>query len=88
MPLTTINSGAALVGRSHNQGDAMKTMRVKVLRPFYFNRTVQKLGTTVELSVVFALEMIAASKAERIEEKDQSAETEPGGAKTKKSDSK
>ena len=68
MPLTTINSGAALVGRPHNLGDVMKTMRVKVIRKFLYDRKVQELGTTPELPAVFAVEMIAANKAERIEE--------------------
>lgn len=68
MALTTMNSGAALVGRLDNLGDHMKTMTVKVLRPFYYQREVQKLGAVVELPAVFATEMIAATKAERHEE--------------------
>ena len=68
MPLTTMNSGAALVGRPYNLGDAMKTMRVKVIRKFLYDRKVQELDSTPELPAVFALEMIAANKAERIEE--------------------
>lgn len=73
MPLTTVNSGAALIGRPSNLGDVMKTMRVKVLRKFYFDRKVQELGSVVELPAVFAVEMIAANKAERIEESAPSA---------------
>ena len=68
MALTTMNSGAALVGRPDNLGDAMKTMRVKVIRKFLYDRKVQALDSTPELPAVFALEMIAANKAERIEE--------------------
>lgn len=63
-----MNSGAALIGRPDNLGDVMKTMRVKVLRKFFFDRKVQELGTTPELPAVFALEMIAANKAERMVE--------------------
>ena len=83
-----MNSGAALIGRPYNQGDAMKTMRVKVLRPFYFNRTVQKLWAIVELPAVFALEMIAAQKAERIDYKEPIQDTDKEASKQKKSDSK
>ena len=62
-----MNSGAALVGRPGNQGVLMKTMRVKIVRPFYYDRKVQKSGDIVELPAVFAVEMIAANKAEGIE---------------------
>lgn len=66
--LTTMNSGAALVGRPDNLGESMKIMRVEVLRKFLFDRKVQELGSTPELPAVFALEMIAANKAKRIDE--------------------
>ena len=68
MPLTTQNTGAALVGRPANLEERMKTMTVKVLRPFYYNREALKLGATVELPAVFALEMCAANKAERVDD--------------------
>jgi saccharopine dehydrogenase-like NADP-dependent oxidoreductase len=83
MALTTTNSGAALVGRSLTTRDAMKTMNVKVLRSFYFNRAVQPVGSTLELPAVFALEMAAAGKVEAVPEPvaDPVAESpEPAGA--------
>ena len=42
----------------------MTNRKVTVLRPFYFNREVQKQGAVVELPGVFASEMISAKKAE------------------------
>jgi len=66
MPLTVENSGAALISRPNNLGGVMKTMRVKILRKFFYERTVQEIGATPELPAVFALEMIAANKAERV----------------------
>lgn len=65
MPLTVDNTGAALIGGRALPTEAMMTTRkVLVLRPFYFNREVQKQGTVVELPGVFASEMISAKKAE------------------------
>lgn len=60
----------------------MKTMRVKILRKFFFERKVQDIGATPELPAVFALEMIAANKAERI------VETEPPAASSPKEEGK
>lgn len=65
MPLTVDNTGAALIGgRALPTEGMMTTRKVHVLRPFYFNREVQKQGTVVELPGVFASEMISAKKAE------------------------
>lgn len=63
MGLTTDNSGAVLVGRAASRESIMQTRKITVVRPFYFNRLVQKKGQIVELPSLFAGEMIAAQKA-------------------------
>ena len=68
MALTTTNSGAVLVGRPASAEAGMKVMKVKVLRPFYFNRVVQKKDAVVELPEIFARECISAKKADVCEE--------------------
>lgn len=66
MPLTTDNTGAALIGgRAIQMEIHMKITKVVVLRPFYYNREIQALGRAVELPSLFAEEMIAAKKADR-----------------------
>ena len=74
MPLTTENTGAALIGGRPIPTEVMvKTRKVRVIRAFYFDRTVQAKGSIVELPNVFASEMIAAQKAESFDEPDVSA---------------
>lgn len=68
MPLTTEHSGAALVGRPLYAEGVMKVRKVKVLRPFYFNRQVQPVGQLVELPALFALECASAKKVELVDE--------------------
>ena len=41
--------------------------RVKILRPFTFNKKVLAVGTVVQLPKCLALSMIGARKAERVE---------------------
>ncbi len=45
----------------------MQTKTVRVLRAFYFNSKPTKVGDVLDLPHVFALEMIAAHKAESAE---------------------
>lgn len=68
MTLTVDNSGAVLAGRSLPPEDLMKVQKVRVLRPFYFNRELQKKDAVVELPVLFAAECCAAKKVEYIDE--------------------
>lgn len=63
--MTVENTGAALVwGRSQPSGDVMQTKRVKVLRPFLYDRKRQEPGSVIELPALFALECSAANKVE------------------------
>lgn len=45
----------------------MKTKRVKVTRPFYFQGQALTLGSTHDLPEMFAIEMRAARKAEIVD---------------------
>lgn len=49
----------------------MKVRKVKVVRPFYFNRQVQAAGQVIELPDLFALECLASKKVEPVEEAQQ-----------------
>jgi hypothetical protein len=73
MPPLTIESAGPLVGGGgipNPRGAAMKantnaapaTMEVVVDRSFYFDRQTVKVGSTITLPRVFAMEMIAAKK--------------------------
>lgn len=46
----------------------MKVMKVKVVRPFYFERKVQAAGQVIELPELFARECLAAKKVELVED--------------------
>lgn len=45
----------------------MQTKTVRVLRAFFLDGKPTKVGTTIELPAVFALEMCAAHKAELVQ---------------------
>jgi hypothetical protein len=73
MALSVENAGAFLVpGRALSTEEtmqALQTKKVRVLRAFTdHTKKVVKVGDTVELPKVFALEMIAANKAAPVEE--------------------
>lgn len=65
MPL--LAAGSALVAGSH-QEEIVNEKRVRVTRAFYYQRKACQVGDLVALPPVFALEMIAAHKAEPVSE--------------------
>lgn len=81
MALTVENTGAALVGRPLQTEDRMKTRKVKVVRPFYFERKVRERNCVIEVPALFAIEVIAANKAEAVEESAPAPEQTPGEKK-------
>lgn len=105
MPLTLENAGALVPGgvspraieqernaMQQQQAPAQpKTLRVKVMRPFYYQSEPIEKNAIVELPRVFALEMIAAKKAEAVKLTEAAAtstapapEKKPGEGKEKK----
>lgn len=67
--LTVETSGAALVGGRTITAEALVNMKkVKIVRPFYFNRQLLPKEKVVELPELFVLEMLAAKKCELVEE--------------------
>jgi hypothetical protein len=70
-------AGSALVAGSFQENDMQAQQQqpqirsARVLRPFYFNGKPTKVGETIELPRIFALEMKAAHKVELIEVKTQ-----------------
>lgn len=46
----------------------MQQKRVKIVRPFYFERKILEKDKIVVLPLLFAAEMIAAKKAEPVED--------------------
>ena len=96
MPLTLENAGALVPGgvppRAIEEEKKMqaqqtqaqpKTLRVKVLRPFYYQGKPVEKDAIVELPRVFAMEMRDARKALVVEVADAQAEPEAPAA-TKK----
>jgi len=65
----TIENTAALVSGAASKEAVMQEIKVKILRAFIdHQKKVVRVGDTVTLPKIFALEMIAANKAERVEE--------------------
>lgn len=60
----------------------MKTQKVRVVRAFYWKGEPTKVGDVVEVPEVFAAELVAAKKAERVAEQ-APAPVEPTKAKGK-----
>jgi hypothetical protein len=52
----------------------MQMKKVTALRAFYFQRKLIAVGTPIELPSVFAIELIAANKAEAVAEVEKSSE--------------
>jgi hypothetical protein len=66
--MTLTAAGSALVAGSVLE-NTMQTKRVRVLRAFMYNREPTKVDSILELPLPFALEVIAAKKAEAILDK-------------------
>lgn len=62
------NTGAVLAGRALSPEVSMRVRKVKVLRPFYFNRELQPKDKVLELPELLALECLGAKKVEPVEE--------------------
>lgn len=56
--------------------DQPKTMQVRVLKPFLVKGQRQEVGSTVELGIDLAREMISATKVEPADEKEAEVEEE------------
>jgi hypothetical protein len=69
-------AGSALVAGSVLE-NTMQTKRVRVLRAFMYNREPTRVASTLELPLPFALEVIAAKKAEAILDKPAATATGP-----------
>jgi hypothetical protein len=63
MVMTTQGAGALIPG-ALNKEEKMATQLVKAIRGFYFRGKPVNAGKTVDLPAGFAMEMIAAGKAE------------------------
>lgn len=59
----------------------MQTKTVRVTRAFYFSKAPTKVGQVLDLPHVFALEMIAAHKAEPAEKQSATSESTSDKAK-------
>lgn len=68
MTLDVETAGALVFGGSLNREreEFMSTIRIRVLRPFYYNKVIMERGTVFEVPRIFALEMISGGKAELI----------------------
>lgn len=55
---------ALVAGSAVPQGGEMKTVRIKVLRPFYTSRKLRNVGDVIEVSAPFANELVSNNKAE------------------------
>lgn len=71
MPPLTLENSSALVGGGNSRTgkkeenmQQLQTKTVRVLRNFYYQAKAIEKGTVVTLPKVFAIEMIAANKAE------------------------
>jgi hypothetical protein len=64
--MALLATGSPLVAGSVLE-ETMATKSVRVLRSFFYNRTPTKPGDVMDLPLPFALELIAATKAEAVE---------------------
>lgn len=66
MTLTREIAGALISGGppKEERETPMNTIKIKVLRPFYYLGEVLKKGEEIEVGKVFAIDMVSANKAE------------------------
>lgn len=69
-------AGSALVAGSVLE-ESMKTRTVRVLRAFFIDRNPVKVGAVLDLPETFALELIAAKKAEPAEKPEEKPAEKP-----------
>lgn len=69
MPLSAAGSSLVAGGGVPSKESNMQTQRVKVTRAFFFERKPLAVGTEVDLPLIFAREVIASNKAERVDGK-------------------
>ena len=63
---------------------ALEQMKVRVLRPFYFERKTQEVDRVMNLPKIFALEMAAARKVEIMPAEEESKAIKPTGKQSDK----
>lgn len=68
--MALLAAGSALVASLALENQPMKTMKVRVLRAFFYNGKPTKPNETIEVPVTFGAELIAGKKVERIAEPD------------------
>lgn len=64
--MALLAAGSPLVAGGFKEDQMLQTQKVRAVRGFYFDRKLVKVGTTIELPKVFAIEVCAANKAEPI----------------------
>jgi hypothetical protein len=78
-------AGSALVASNFSEDSMMaKTVDVKVLRAFYYERKVQEVDSKITLPFVFGMEMVSSKKAVVVEAEAAVAPAEMAAVETTK----